>query len=77
MMGAGKFAGKVLTKIERASMPPAEEPTTTSLPVREVVISLTALITYLLLYDSFCACSYAQQILLLSFEKEPSRRASL
>src|SRR5437660_7579195 len=40
-IGAGKSAGKVLTKIERASTPPAEEPTTTRSPVPEVTFSMS------------------------------------
>src|SRR5438105_2231648 len=40
-IGAGKSAGKVLTKIERASTPPAEEPTTTRSPVPEDTFSMS------------------------------------
>src|SRR5204863_9563510 len=45
-MGAGKSVDKVLTKIERASIPPAEEPTTTRSPLLDVTFS-RSLIRYL------------------------------
>jgi hypothetical protein len=38
-MGAGKSIGKLLTRTERASTPPAEDPTTTKSP--EVVFSFS------------------------------------
>jgi hypothetical protein len=57
-IGAGKSLGKVLTRIERASTPPADEPTTTR------TFSRASVLSDVIVEISFCASLILLRLLL-------------